>query len=109
MNIEEKKKLIWKTVYDYENITNNKWYDTWKIIAIDTYWNIVVEFDSMKQIFRYATLEEWYLHLTKPKSKIKEHFEANVLDWDDVKGCWWWKLNAEYVYEYIEEFYVLKE
>lgn len=36
----------------------------------------------------------------------KDHFQANLLDWDNIEGT---MLSAESVLEYIEEFYVLKE
>lgn len=40
--------------------------------------------------------------------KIQHHFEANMLDWDDVNNCWWAMLAADSVLGYIQEFYVLK-
>ena len=43
------------------------------------------------------------------KSIIRKHFEANMLDGDDVYDCGKATLSAEDVYEYIKKYYVLKE
>lgn len=39
--------------------------------------------------------------------EIKNHFEANCLDWEDIK-YWVCNMEAWYVLEYINEFYILK-
>ena len=43
------------------------------------------------------------------KSRTREHFEANMLDGDDVYDCGKAMLSAESVYEYIKNYYELKE
>jgi hypothetical protein len=43
------------------------------------------------------------------KPTIKCHFEANMLDGDDVYDCGKAVLSAEDVYEYIKKYYELKE
>ena len=43
------------------------------------------------------------------KSVIREHFEANMLDGDDLYNCGKAMLSAEEVYAYIKEYYNLKE
>ena len=43
------------------------------------------------------------------KSAVREHFEANMLDGDDVYDCGKAMMSAEKVYEYIKEYYTLKE
>lgn len=40
--------------------------------------------------------------------KIQKHFEANMIDWQPIDDCGWAMLNAKYVLEYIQEFYVLQ-
>jgi hypothetical protein len=39
---------------------------------------------------------------------IREHFEANMIDWQDIDDCWKAMINAKHVLEYIQEFYDLK-
>ena len=43
------------------------------------------------------------------KSAIREHFEENMLDGDDLYNCGKAMLSAEEVYLYIKTYYKLKE
>lgn len=43
------------------------------------------------------------------KSETRKHFEANMLDGDDLYDCGKATLDAVDVYEYIKEYYILKE
>lgn len=42
----------------------------------------------------------------KLENKIKAHFEANMLDGDDVKDCGGAMISAETVLEYMTEFFI---
>ena len=43
------------------------------------------------------------------KSAIREHFEANMLDGQDLYDCGKAMISAEAVYEYIKRYYILAE
>jgi len=43
------------------------------------------------------------------KSNLRKHFEANMLDGDDVYSCGKAMLSAEAVYEYLKNYCELKE
>ena len=42
------------------------------------------------------------------KSDLRRHFEANMLDGEDVYDCGKAMLSAEYVYEYIKKYCELR-
>jgi hypothetical protein len=43
------------------------------------------------------------------ESDIREHFEANMLDGNDLYNCGKAMISAETVYEYIKKYYILAE
>ena len=76
--IPSKEEMIWKEIRCVDDIEPFKW----KIIAIDIYWRMIMEFEWTEEetVFAYKTLEEAHCVIEKPIDK-----DIIEVDWIQYK------------------------